>query len=73
MDQLLGQHRHVIRALADALLDRNELIGDEIIDVITAAERAHGLPIEIDLTEGVPVIGPLSADESSVGVTDAIG
>ncbi|MDH5505527.1 MAG: AAA family ATPase, partial [Acidimicrobiia bacterium] len=58
VDQLLGQHRHVIRALADALLERNELIGDEIIDVITAAERAHGLPIEIDLREAIPVVGP---------------
>ncbi len=73
VDQLLGQHRHVIRALADALLERNELIGDEIIDVITAAERAHGLPIEIDLREAIPVIGPADMDAPANGHTDLVG
>jgi ATP-dependent Zn protease len=34
---MLDVHRHVVEALRDALLDRDELIGDEIVDVIQAA------------------------------------
>ena len=34
---LLGENRHVVEALRDALLDRHELIGDEILDVIRSA------------------------------------
>ena len=34
---MLDEHRHVVEALRDALLDRDELIGDEIVDVIEAA------------------------------------
>jgi ATP-dependent Zn protease len=37
---LLAEHRVVVEALRDALLDRHELIGDEILDVIRHAERA---------------------------------
>jgi len=36
--RLLDQNRHVIEALRDALLDRDELIGEEILDVIRQAE-----------------------------------
>jgi cell division protease FtsH len=32
--EMLEQHRHVVEALRDALLDRDELIGDEIVEVI---------------------------------------
>lgn len=31
---MLGEHRHVIEALRDALLERNELVAEEIIEVI---------------------------------------
>ncbi len=41
--QMLREHRHVIEALRDALLERSELIAEEITDVI---EAANG---EIDL------------------------
>lgn len=34
---LLSEHRHVVEALRDALLERDELVGDEIVDVIRAA------------------------------------
>jgi cell division protease FtsH len=34
---LIESNRHVLEALRDALLDRDELVGDEIIDVITGA------------------------------------
>ncbi len=37
---MLEDHRHVVEALRDALLDRDELVGDEILDVIgTAGQR----------------------------------
>ena len=36
--RLLRGHRHVLEALRDALLLREELIGDEILDVIRQAE-----------------------------------
>jgi cell division protease FtsH len=38
---MLNDHRHVIEALRDALLDRHELIGEEILDVIRSAV-VHG-------------------------------
>jgi ATP-dependent Zn protease len=36
--RLVTENRHIVEALRDALLDRDELIGDEILDVIHAAE-----------------------------------
>ena len=36
---LLTAHRHLIEALRDALLEREELIGQEISDVLAAAEK----------------------------------
>jgi len=44
---LLEGHRHLVEALRDALLDRDELIGHEITDVLEAAGR----PAVIDLRE----------------------
>ena len=43
---MLSEQRHVVEALRDALLDRHELIGDEILDVIrsAAARRPSGEP-----------------------------
>jgi ATP-dependent Zn protease len=38
VERLLRGHRHVLEALRDALLLREELIGDEILDVIRQAE-----------------------------------
>jgi hypothetical protein len=34
---MLTENRHVVEALRDALLERHELIGDEILEVIHAA------------------------------------
>jgi ATP-dependent Zn protease len=43
---MIQANREIVEALRDALLDRDELIGDEIIDVITAAQRdVHGQPV----------------------------
>ncbi len=37
---LLDEHRHLVVALRDALLDRYELVGDEIIEVLEGARTA---------------------------------
>ena len=37
---MVARNRHVVEALRDALLERNELIGDEILDVIAVANAA---------------------------------
>jgi cell division protease FtsH len=38
---LLRDNRHLVEALRDALLDREEILGDEILEVLERAERAH--------------------------------
>jgi cell division protease FtsH len=40
VSSMLEEHRHIVEALRDALLDREELIAEEILEVIYAAERA---------------------------------
>jgi cell division protease FtsH len=44
---MLEQNRHILEALRDALLDRDELLGEEILRVIREAEDASSV---IDLT-----------------------
>jgi len=41
---LLSQNRHLVEALRDALLERHELIGHEITDVLQAAAAGTGAP-----------------------------
>jgi ATP-dependent Zn protease len=41
---LLNKNKHLVEALRDALLEREELIGDEIMQVIEKAEIAHDAP-----------------------------
>ena len=48
---LLEAHRHLVEALRDALLEREELIGTQITDVL---ERAAAAPRVVDLTGEVP-------------------
>jgi ATP-dependent Zn protease len=48
--RLLTENRHLIEALRDALLERDELIGSEILDVIRRAElEALGMTYQVDL------------------------
>jgi hypothetical protein len=35
---MLGDHRNVVEALRDALLEREELIGDDILEVIRGSQ-----------------------------------
>jgi cell division protease FtsH len=39
--QLLAANRHLVEALRDALVERHELVGDEITAVLEAAQAAH--------------------------------
>jgi signal transduction histidine kinase len=41
--KLLDEKRHLVVALRDALLARDELVGDEIIDALREAEQRHEL------------------------------
>jgi ATP-dependent Zn protease len=43
---LLDQHRHLVAALRDELLEREELVGDEIVDVLHEAEQRRQLGLE---------------------------
>lgn len=38
---LLDANRHLVEALRDALLEREELVGDEIVEVLRAAQDEH--------------------------------
>ncbi|HEV7864732.1 MAG TPA: ATPase, partial [Acidimicrobiia bacterium] len=38
--RLLAEHRHLLEALVGSLLERNELVGDEITDVLAKAARS---------------------------------
>jgi ATP-dependent Zn protease len=38
---MLARHRYIVEALRDALLERNELVGDQLIAVIEQAEETH--------------------------------
>jgi ATP-dependent Zn protease len=52
---LLEQNAHLIGALRDALLEREELVGREINDVLDAAKTAPVRPAVIDLRDAVDV------------------
>ncbi|MEZ0164656.1 AAA family ATPase [Kineococcus sp. LSe6-4] len=52
--ELLGRHRHLVEALRDALLERHELIGHEITDVLEAAQAEHA--------SAVPQVAPRVID-----------
>ncbi|WP_432491566.1 AAA family ATPase [Kineococcus gypseus] len=69
--ELLGRHRHLVAALRDALLERHELIGHEITDVLEAAHAAHGAgaaPRVVDLRDGA--VHPLSPATSPGALRD---
>ncbi len=52
---LLEANRHLVEALRDALLDRHELVGREITDVLEAARESGPAPATIDLRDGAAV------------------
>jgi ATP-dependent Zn protease len=55
---LLSENRHLVEALRDALLERHELIGREITDILMDASEAHG---SIDLRDHARATGDAAA------------
>lgn len=57
VQNLMREHRHLVEALRDALLERNELIGTEILDVLHAAQPGGSTnePSVLDLRESQPL------------------
>ncbi|HVB26424.1 MAG TPA: AAA family ATPase [Mycobacteriales bacterium] len=60
--QLLTDHRHLVEALRDALVERDELIGPQITEVLDAAAAEHERQraqqvIDLRDTPGAPSVG----------------
>ena len=55
---LLRDNRHLVAALRDALMDRHELVGHEITDVLEAAREAGPHPAVVDLRDQVELPAP---------------
>ncbi len=53
---LLDANRHLVEALRDALVERHELVGGEITDVLEEARRQGPRPRTIDLRDEVPTL-----------------
>jgi ATP-dependent Zn protease len=51
--ELLESNQHLVAALRDALVERHELIGTEITDILEAAREAGPAPAVVDLRSGV--------------------
>ena len=52
---MIDVHRHVVATLRDALVERDELIGEEIVEVIeTALERDQEAPASVEIVEPQP-------------------
>ena len=45
--RLLAEHRHLLEPLVAALLERNELVGDEITDVLERAGVRHAAEVGV--------------------------
>jgi ATP-dependent Zn protease len=58
---LLGRNRHLVAALRDALVERHELVGSEITDVLAAAAEAHRAEPAVHAV-GAPVAGATFVD-----------
>ena len=56
---LLSEKRHLVEALRDALMERHELIGREITDILVAAEDGRHAP-DIDLRDASSGAAPLT-------------
>ena len=55
--RILSANRHVVEALCDALLERHELVDEEIIEVIQAAGPSAPAEVGVvDLRDGEPLI-----------------
>ncbi len=65
--ELLTQHVHIVEGLRDALLERHELIDEEILEVIHRVEAAAAGDLVVDLRGDQPVVQPAGAAEDGAG------
>jgi ATP-dependent Zn protease len=73
---LLQGKRHVVEGVRDALLDREELIGDEIEQVMAELGEREPLPVPVPLPAalgGPPVPNVLGGDGNGRGASDGNG
>jgi hypothetical protein len=56
--QMLDEHRYVVEALRDALLEREELIGDDILEVIRDARPDRTGPPSLDPRDALLGLDP---------------
>ncbi len=68
--RLLGENRHIIEALRDALIEHNELIDEQIIEVIEAAEEQHRAAADtlkvVDLRAEKPTVVDAPVSDAAV-------
>jgi cell division protease FtsH len=64
---LLGANRHLVEALRDALIERHELVGHEITDVLEAARERHQAASSRSARVGLE---PMQADPDESKVID---
>ncbi|MDA8436498.1 MAG: AAA family ATPase [Actinomycetales bacterium] len=57
---LLGENRHLVEALRDALIERHELIGREITDILVAARDGQET-VDVDLRDARSGAAPTAA------------
>ncbi len=67
---LLAQNRHLVEALRDALLDRHELIGHEMTDVLRQAADGAGAPSPVGVVPGGVVAAAVARDVDADLVVD---
>ncbi|NUU19550.1 AAA family ATPase [Cellulomonas humilata] len=64
--RLLSRHRHLVEALRDALLERHELIGDEITAVLEAATLAQQQLLEREESEKSAAVAAGAAAQAAI-------
>ena len=70
--RLLSRHRHLVEALRDALLERYELLGTEITDVLEAATLAQQELLEREENEKSAAVAAGAAAQAAVAAAERL-
>lgn len=70
--RLLSRHRHLVEALRDALLERYELLGTEITDVLEAATLAQQELLEREESEKSAAVAAGAAAQAAVAAAERL-
>ena len=71
--ELLGNNRHLVVALRDALLAREELVGSEITDVLEAAAANHPAVIDLRDAPADRTIDLVAVEADDMWVQESLG